>query len=99
MLLYRMQGWFLFLKRGPVPFPECRSGVVSALRKLQQCLVRRFRSANCVVRQNEFVHLGVVGSGRGLNFCLRKSLRLGIGIRIKYRRRDRSVARPKTETA
>src|SRR6266446_3514804 len=99
MLLCRMQDWFLFLKSGTVPFPERRGRVVGTLRELQQCLVGRFRSANRVVRQNEFVHGCVVGGGRGLNLCLRESWRLGIGVGIKYRRRRHGVARPKAETA
>src|SRR5439155_4814218 len=40
-----------------------------------------------------------VGGGRGLNLCLREPWRLGIGVRIKYRRRRHGVARPKAETA
>src|ERR1700694_4246097 len=99
MLLRRMQDWFLFLQRGAVPFPERGSDVIRALRKLEQRLIRLFRGTDHFIRQNEFVHTRVVGGGRGLNFCLRKSWRFGIGIRIKYRRRHSGVARPKTETA
>src|ERR1700719_4679080 len=98
MLPWQMQGWFLLLERGAVPLPQVRRSVVGALRKIEEDLIRRFSSAHCVVRQDEFAQFGLVESRIRLNFGHSESRRLRIRIGIEDWRRRRGVAGPKTET-
>src|SRR5205823_4967863 len=48
---------------------------------------------------NEFVQLRIVRCSVRPHFCLRKSRRFGICVRIKYGHRHWAAARPKAETA
>src|SRR5207245_8173647 len=50
-------------------------------------------------RQSEFVQLRVIGRGIRPHFCLGKTCRFRICVRIKYRHRQRVAASPKAETA
>src|SRR5262249_55015544 len=99
MLRSRMQGWLLFFKRGAIPLRQFRGGIVGALRKVEQCLIWLFGDAHRVVRQDEFAQLGLVKGGVWLNFCLSKSGRFWICVRIKDWRRRICVSGPETETA
>ena len=63
-----MQGWLLFFQRVAVPFAELRSGVVSALGKIQQGFVRRFSIAHRVVGQDELAQFGLIKSRIRPNF-------------------------------
>src|SRR4030095_13196127 len=99
MLGSRMQGWFLFLECGAVPLPQLRRSVVGALRKVEKDLIRVFSSAHRVIRQYEFVQLGLVESRIRLNFRLCEFRRFRVSIGIENWRRRRRVAGPKTKAA
>src|SRR2546427_6035234 len=78
------------LDRSPVPPAEVRRGFVCALEKRQQDMVRRLRSSDRIVRQQELSHLLTVEGLFGLDGILFETLRLRVGIGVE----DRPVHRP-----
>src|SRR4029450_5334390 len=99
MLPRQMQGWLLLLQCGAVPLAQLRGGVIGALRKVEEDLIRLFSSAHRVVREDEFAQLGLVESRIRLNFRLCEFRRFRISIGIENWCRRRRVAGPKTKAA
>src|SRR6266516_7065804 len=99
MLPSRMQGWFLLLQRFPVPLPQLRSGIVGALREIEQDFIRVLSGAHRIVRKDELAQLGLVKRNIWLNFRFCESRWFRIRIGIKNWCWCGGIARPETEAA
>src|SRR5881396_256410 len=87
------------LDRSPVPPAEVRRGFVCALDKRQQDMVRRLRSSDRIVRQQELSHLLTVEGLLGLDGILFETLRLRVGIGVEDRPVYGPTTRPEPATA
>src|ERR1043166_625731 len=94
-----MQDWFLLDQSLAIPLSQRRGRVISALSEFEQRVIWGFRSANRVVRQNEFLDLRIIGRGVRFHFRFRKTFWFRIRVGIKNRLRNRIIARPKSEAA
>ncbi len=82
----------------PVPVGHFRSGLVSALQKIEQRLTRRGGLAGVIVHQQKLFHLGMIKSRGRLNFLLGKAGWFGRGIGIECRTLDLASAGPDSRT-
>src|SRR5437879_12847816 len=73
------------LDRSPVPPAEIRRGFVCALEKRQQDMVRRLRSSDRIVGQQELSNLLTVEGRFWLDALLFETLRLRVSIRGEAR--------------
>src|ERR1043166_6054361 len=92
-----MQDWFLLDQSLAIPLSQRRGRVISALSEFEQRVIWGFRSANRVVRQNEFLDLRIIGRGVRFHFRFRKTFWFRVRVGIKNRLWYGIVTRPKSE--
>src|SRR6516225_2426362 len=78
---------------------EIRSGGVSGLEEVEDCLIGRGCHADGIVRQYKLVKVAAVISRRGANSRIRQARRLGIGIGVEGGLAEAAVPRPEPATA
>src|ERR1700730_6579163 len=87
------------LESSSVPPRKIRSGLIGALRKLQNFVTRRRRAAHIVIHQQELVQLAWIQHTRRPNRLLATARRFRSRVGVERRPRHVSAARPPADTA
>src|SRR4051812_41146337 len=84
---------------GPIPLGQVGGGLVRRLQEIENSGVRIGRATNSGERKDKLAQVWMIDRAGGANPIAREASRLGVGVSVEDRLRDRPAAGPEAGTA